>query len=251
MTIDFGYDDNDYRPLPGTVWRRWLVVAVIFAVGVLMACVPARGGDYNVRTRTYSSRDYNHQQHRQIVRLVDVVQINPAYTSAYNPEAYDSATQTQLLAELHKIGARLDANAAERVAREGAQAALLQRLAAWQGVPGVPNPPAVPTPPPAYSTLPQPQPAQPGPLTRPAAPLSGLTVLNLKCAACHQDGKLLPNQKFILLDKAGQLQPLTPTQRLNVLGRTYEKTMPPPVNQYNISPIEDAEYAAILQVLRQ
>ncbi len=230
---------------------KTLAATAMLAVLLAIQPGPADPPTYH-RNDTYRQvRD--HRQNRQIVRLVDVVQINPAYTSAYNPEAYDATTQTQLLAELHKVSARLDANAAERVAREGATAALLQRLAAWQGVPGVPNPPATPTTPPAYSTIPQPKP-EPGTIkpevkAPPTAPLSGLAVLNAKCAACHKDGNLEPNQRFILLNTKGELNPLTPAQNLKVLTKTYLGQMPPPVNKFGLAPVTNEEYAAIVQLL--
>ncbi len=217
-------------------------LAIVGILAVLLAIQPIPAGDYNVRTRqTYN----NHQTYRQIARLVDIVRIDPAYTSAYDPRGYDSATQDQLLAELHKIGARLDANAAERIAREAAQVALLQQLAIKQGLPGVPQPPAAVAPPPAVKP-----PAEAVVKPPPAAPLSGLTVLVTHCAACHQDGKLLPNQRFILLDNKGQLSPLTDRQKLAVLAKVYSGQMPPPQNTAGATPVTDPEFAAIVEQLR-
>jgi mono/diheme cytochrome c family protein len=88
-----------------------------------------------------------------------------------------------------------------------------------------------------------------GAVAPPTPPLSGLAILNQKCAACHQDGKLEPNQRFILLDLKGQLSPLTPAQSLKVLTKTYLGQMPPPVNKFGIQPIGNEEYAALVQLL--
>ncbi len=231
------------------------ILAATALLAVLLAVQPGPADPPSYRRSDDYRQVRNHQTHRQIVRLVDVVQINPAYTSAYDPRGYDTTTQEQLAAELHKISARLDQNAAQRAADQAAQAFLLQRLAAWQGVPGVPNPPATPTTPPAYSTIPQPKP-EPGTLkpevkapAPPGAPLSGLAVLNAKCAACHQDGKLEPNQRFILLSTKGELSPLTTAQGLKVLTKTYLGQMPPPVNKFGLAPITNEEYAALVQLL--
>ena len=77
----------------------------------------------------------------------------------------------------------------------------------------------------------------------------GLAVLTTKCAACHQAGKLGPDQRFTLLDAKGNLAQLTDKQKARVLVRTYMKTMPPLTNSQGIASVTDEEYGSLVEVL--
>ncbi len=196
--------------------------------------------------------DTQHVHHRRINRvdIVQVLQVNPAYSSQYSEYTVDSTTQSDILAELKRLGLRSD------------QIAAMLFAAARAGVPAAPG--AAPAGPPAPATYPAPGAAPavvPGAAPVPAQPTIrpqgqgsgaiGLAVMNAKCAQCHQAGKLSPDQRFTLLDAKGQLATLTPLQKLRVLTKTYSGQMPPPTNVFGVPGITDAEYAALMDLVMQ
>ncbi len=205
--------------------------------------------------QSYNQNGYSTNGYRQRVRFVNissVAQINPAYVSSYSPDTYDSSTQVELVAEVRRLRALLDAQAIA--------AAVLAR----GGTTLPPQPPAVvpqplmPYVPPVAMPQPQP-PVQPPPTVLPTQPpvpkgltggAAGLNVLMLKCSACHQAGHLTPDQRFTLLDQKGQLSPLNDKQKLGVLMRVYKGMMPPPSNIQGITPVTDAEYAQIADLFQ-
>ncbi len=172
------------------------------------------------------------QQLTNVVKIARVLQINPGYSSAYTPDGYDGAIQADILAQLRLMGVRLDA------VDKSVLAALLLRQ-----------------PPPAPVVLPPPGPvvAPPTPpLTTRAVPgtTDGPGVLLTKCAACHQAGKLAPDQRFTILDAQGKLVALTDGQKLKMVFRLYYSEMPPIPNIHGITPLTDAEVAAVFGLLR-
>jgi mono/diheme cytochrome c family protein len=179
---------------------------------------------------TYSQPSYNREHHhRQVIRVVNiatVAQINPAYASSYNPDGYDSATQADMLAEIRRLSAL--------VAAQNRAVAV---------VPTPVGPVVVPVTPVT--------PVTPGPVGKvPAtAGQTGIQVLNAKCAACHQTGKLAPEQRFTLLDAKGNLATLTDKQKTRVLTKTYSGQMPPPLNSLSLPALTDPEYAALVELL--
>lgn len=169
------------------------------------------------------------QNSRRIVSIASVAQINPAYTSAYSPDGYDSASQADILAELRRVNLRLDA--ADRAAKAAVGAGVI--------------PPGVkPSPMPGAD-----EPARPiGKGGASSGGAVGVAVLNAKCAACHQASKLTTDQRFTLLDAKGNPVPLTDKQKMRVLTRTYSASMPPPMNIHNISSLTDVEFAALVDL---
>ncbi len=189
---------------------------------------------YKPPSSFYAGRDTQHVHHRRInVDIVQVAQINPAYSSVYSPEGYDSVTQADILAQLKQLSLRND------------QIAAMLFAAARSGVPAAPGTPVAP----AVPAVPATAPAAVRPQTQ-GGGVIGLAVLNAKCAVCHQAGKLAPDQRFTLLDLKGNLVTLTDKQRFRVSQRTYAQSMPPPLNVHGIPPITDAEYAAIMDLLQ-
>ncbi len=198
-------------------------------------CVPSQSQytPYKPPTSYYYSAE--HKPRQRVVEIRSrVLQINPAYTSAYSPEGFDSTTQADILSELRRLGYRLDQVAALAQARGSVVV---------PAAPGQPGAVVVPIPP-SGSALP----VKPAPKV-PAA-VSGLSVLNASCAACHQAGKLDPDQRFTLLDAKGALAPLTDKQKLRVLSRAYSEEMPPPNNKFGIPPLTDPEFAALVELLK-
>ena len=164
--------------------------------------------------------------HRRLqANIVSVAQINPAYVSAYSPDGYDSATQADILNELRRLGFRLDQIAAIGKAATAAQAKVD---------------------------------VGPGPVVVPAVPMdkgkdastTGLAVITAKCAVCHQAGKLAADQRFTLIDMKGNIVPLTDKQKVTLIKKTYRQQMPPPINSFNIPPLTDSEYAAIMDLIQ-
>ncbi len=187
---------------------------------------------YQPSTGYYVNGSYHNPSARVRSRRVDIVtvqQINPAYTSAYSPEGYDSVTQADILGEIRRLNVRIDQLTAL------AKAAPVVVIPGKEGVPPVVVPPTVVVP----------------PVRKPAEANGavGLSIMVAKCAACHQAGKLLPDQKFTLIDVKGNLVSLTDKQKLNVLHKTFTGQMPPPNNVHGIPPLTDAEYAAIAELV--
>lgn len=226
---------------------RTLLGLLVFAclTAGLLAQSPVCAGPYRTINATPhyqpSSGDYQTPTHRRRVNIVtDVLQVNPTYTSAYSPDGYDSATQQDILAALRSLTKRLDDQDKANLA------AIVAKAVATPAAPSSPPavlPPATPTPPAS----------SPGALS-PARPASGggaagLAVMVAKCAQCHQAGKLAPDQRFTLLDAKGSLSQLTDRQKLKTLMKVYREEMPPPKNIYGITPVTDAEYAAIVDLL--
>ncbi len=209
-----------------------LFIAALIVIGVLVAWQPTPAGSYRV---IHPVQYRQLERHRQIVRIVDVAQINPAYTSAYSPESYDGTAQAALL---------------ERIDRLTAVVLALQKTHATAPVviaPGVlpGTAPIVIIPP----TTPALTPAAP-PKAAPKPGENGLVVLNTHCAVCHQAGKAKPDQKFIMLDGAGKLAVLSDLQKRRMLTRAYTKSMPPPLNDQNATALDDGEYALLVDLLQ-
>lgn len=179
--------------------------------------------------------------HRQIVRLIDVAQINPAYSSAYTPQGSDAAAQAAIQQQLSQLTQQLTTLTAlvNRQAAAHTAAPPPKQAAPTEGAPAPAQSqaPAAPTPPPLA-------------LKDAGSATIGLAVLSAKCAACHQTGKLAPDQKFTLLDIKGQLVPLTDKQKLRVTMKTYSGQMPPPKNSLGIPAVTDTEFAAIMAMLQ-
>jgi hypothetical protein len=189
-----------------------------------------------------------HQPTRQIVRVhvIDVGQINPAYTSAYTPDSYDTVTQAQLLLQIQAL-----------------TRAIQQQIANQQALPPPPPqapaqspflivPGAKPGDQPTVLVTPQapvaPHPPQP-PATIPTA-VAGLLVLNTHCAVCHTLGKLAPSVPFGIVNAKGTLNPaLTADQKRLMLIRSYKRTMPPVKNLVGMLPVTDADYASMVELL--
>lgn len=201
--------------------KTFILSFVILLVGTLILTADPICRVVRPSGTSYAAPVQAVKAHRQIVQVVQVAQINPAYTSAYAPDGYDSATQADLLAEVKRLSALVSAQ---------------NRLATTP--PSLTPTPPVTAPP---ATVPVPQ-------TK-GAGLTGLQVFATKCAACHQAGKLAPEQRFTLLDQKGSLSQLTAQQKLRVLTRVYSGTMPPPTNIYAIPAVTDAEYSAIVDIL--
>ena len=171
----------------------------------------------------YETPTHDARTHRNIVRVdvVEVAQINPAYTSAYSPDGYDSATQAELLVEIRRMAAELRSLKAQLTAPAKAAAP------AATGEEKIPAPKSVG-------------------LTG-DGPAVGLSVLTAKCAACHSPGG---KGKLAILDMKGNLATLNAAQKFNVLTRVYAGEMPPPINTQGIAAVTDSEYAAIMSALR-
>ncbi len=204
---------------------------------------PGYGQGYQ---QSYNQNGYATNGYRQRVRFVSiasVAQINPAYVSSYSPDTYDSSTQVELVAEVRRLRALLDAQAiAAAVLARGGTTLPPQQPAV------VPQPLMPYVPPVAQAGQPPAvQPPVPKALTG-GAP--GLAVLMAKCAACHQAGHIAPDQRFTMLDAKGQLAPLSVKQQLEMVKRVYRGTMPPPNNIQAITPVTDAEYAAIIDLFQ-
>ncbi len=200
--------------------------------------------------QSYNTNGYATNGYRQRVRFVSiasVAQINPAYVSSYSPDTYDSSTQVELVAEVRRLRALLDAQAiaAAVLARGGTTLPPAQSAVVPQ--PLMPYVPPVAAAQPPAAGPPATQPPVPKALTGGAA---GLAVLMAKCSACHQAGHLTPDQRFTLLDQKGQLSPLNDKQKLGVLMRVYKGMMPPPSNIQGITPVTDAEYAQIADLFQ-
>jgi mono/diheme cytochrome c family protein len=200
------------------------IAALVSAVGIAIGDEP-RCRHRNIAPELRDGRTY---RHRDVVRIIDVVRIDPAYVSAYGPENYDASTQQDILAQIRTLSARLDQlTAVAAAAKTGTPAVVTP------SVPGAP--PVVVVPP-----------------TRPpgGGKAAGLAIFNAKCASCHQQGKLLDTQKFTLLTTKGDLASLTDKQKLNVLQKTFHGEMPPPQNSAGILPLTDPEFGTIADLLR-
>ncbi len=199
--------------------------------------------------QSYNQNGYANNGYRQRVKFVNiatVAQINPAYTSAYSPDNYDSSTQVELVQEVRRLRALLDAQAIA--------AAVLAR----GGTTLPPQQPAVVPQPLMPYVAPAAQAGQPAaqPPVQPPVPKAliggapGLGVLMAKCSACHQVGHIAPDQRFTMLDAKGQLSPLNDKQKLRILLKVYSGQMPPPSNIQGIQPVTDAEYAQLVDLLQ-
>jgi len=213
--------------------------------------------------------------HRQIinrVNLIEVAAINPAYTSAYSPTGYDSSSQSSLLAEIQQLKLLVQALALRQQAPPVAPP-IVAVVTTPSGPVVVPLPPPAPVP--VVTTaaaqlqlqqevaaqllaqqqalaarlLVQQTPAQPPPPPALSGAALGLFALQTHCSMCHTAGKLAPGVPYALLDAAGKLATLTDTQKKNVLKRSYKKTMPPPINTFNATPVTDLEYAGLVEAL--
>ncbi len=182
---------------------------------------------------------------RTVVDVIQVLQINPSYVSAYSPSNYDSVTQAELLNELRRLGLRVD-----------------QMAGQVQVLTNRPVPPVPPVLPPSTGTPPAPLlPPVDAPPKKPDAPEPGpsptdygvgLAVMNVSCAKCHMAGSLKPTgQTFALLDAKGNLNTLTDTQKLRIIERVLDKEMPPPGNTVGAAPLTLVEKFAILSTLRK
>jgi mono/diheme cytochrome c family protein len=207
------------------------VLAALLASATLALAFPYT---YVVPTPTYVQptpvRITNHRpfRHREVVQVITVAQINPAYTSAYSPEAYDPNTQAALLQQIATLQAQVQLLAAAGKA----QPAIVPIVVAAPGPLAAPGLPAALAP------------------ATPAAPINGLALITAKCASCHKADTKLPSQSFVILDAAGKLAALTPQQKLKMLGKVYRQEMPPPVNTFGVTPLSDAEFAAFLEYLQ-
>ncbi len=226
----------------------------------LLACaVPALCGDYRTR-QTYQSPSYyqqsfNHdyQQHNNYRRRVrvdivnDVLQINPAYSSAYAPDAYDGATQAELLTQIKALQLQIQALSLVSKPQPVVTPPVVVIPTAPDGK-AAPPPYILPTPP--VGTAPAPPVVVP-PAKIGNGPKPGLGVLMTKCAACHQAGHLSPGQQFTMLDEKGQLtkEALASPARLLMLSKTYQGSMPPPNNIYGIAAVTDQEYGSLVDLL--
>ncbi len=226
---------------------RIIAILVIFLnfLGITVAMSPLCAGP--TYQPTYQPT-YNSNEQRRLVEIVSsrVLQINPAYFSAYSPDGYDSATQADILVALRSLQARLDAQDKAAIA-----ALLIKAATGPTGATGPPGtsapgtiPPVIPPPPPAPATG---VPSSARPASGGGA--AGLVALNLKCSACHQAGKLAPDQRFALLDARGNLSPMTAAQKLHVLIKVYRREMPPPGNLLGIGEVTDTENASIVDLL--
>ncbi len=204
------------------------------------------GYDYNQGySQNYGhNQGYNYNPPVKVVNIETVAQINPAYLSAYSPDGYDSATQSRILNELQRLGAAVELQTKLAIAMQAAQAAQAGiRMPYADEKRTVPSP-GTPDKPPEVIPIPASKlPRIPGP------PTKGLAVITAKCAACHQAGKLAPDQRFTILDLRGELAPLTPAMRLKIIGKTYRGEMPPPHNDRGITPLTDEEYASIMDII--
>jgi hypothetical protein len=244
---------------------RLLLAVPVLLFAVALAAAQVCAGPYRQLNATpnYTPSHENYQQpthRRRVVNRVeiisDVLQVNPAYLSAYS-EGYDSATQADIMAALRTITARMDAQdkaiLAALVAKSAVTAVLTPGPTGPTGPAGPPGTSAPGTIPPV---VPPPVPSAPGVPPLPGAipkgaggGALGLAVITAKCAACHQAGKLAPDQRFTLLDAKGNLSQLTDRQKLKVMQRTYAGTMPPPQNSVGATPVTDADFAAINDLL--
>lgn len=183
---------------------------------------------------SYTEPEFHHEhvtRRRLRVDIVQVAQINPAYSSAYSPDGYDSSTQTEILAELRRLGVRLETQ--ERIAQAMRQGQQTQQPS--QVMPKASEP------------IPAPLPAAKAGGGGTAA---GLAVMASHCAICHQAGKTAPDQRFTLLDMKGSLAPLTAAQKLKVVQKAYAGQMPPPLNTQGMQPLTDADFAALMDALQ-
>ncbi len=222
-----------------------LILTGLFAAACLAQPPRTRfpGTTYNHHEQevTYNSQ---HVRHRDVVRIVSVAQINPAYLSSYSPDSYDSVTQAQVLQEIQALTARIDQL---QLFLKNPGAGLGPNVVAPVVVvlpikPG--DPPVVVQPTPIAPT--KPPPVQPVP-----GPVAALQIIQTHCAACHQAGKLLPDQKFTLLDEKGVLVTLTAQQKLRLIQKTRTSQMPPPSNTYGIAPLTDLEFSAVADLMGQ
>jgi hypothetical protein len=177
--------------------------------------------------QTYQPVQYHFRRRVNVVEIATVAQINPAYTSSYAPDAYDGAAQTELLAELRRLRAAFDSQA--QLARTAVPAVVVAPTPAVGAPVAVAQVPGVP-----------------------AWPLftTGLQVLQAKCVACHKEDTKLPNQTFTILTAAGTLAPLTPAQKLKMIGKTFRQEMPPPLNVPGIAAVTDREEALLVDYLQ-
>lgn len=219
-----------------------LFLSTLFVCLLIVACVPAqyparvlvRDQHGRIVVSESPSIEAVHRPFRRIIRQVDLIsvaQINPAYTSAYSPYVDENASSAAVLAELKALHGRLDLHQRS-----------LEALLTRQGV----QPIVIPAQPIVVGSQPQliPTPRVEGSV------LSGLAVLQSKCASCHQEGKMKPEQRFRILTADGKLAPLTDLQQRKILTRTYNQSMPPAVNLYGITPLVDQEYAALVDLLQ-
>lgn len=236
-----------------------LALSLVLLVGITSAQYPVCAAPRQVFVQphhqpvqqTYVPQVQESPQHhrRRLVQveLIQVAAISPAYTSAYSPDGYDSATQAGILTELRRLGIANDVQM--KILQVLAQRPVYVPVAVVPGSPIMP-PASEPKvdgkveavkPPSALLPL---EPKVPGP------PAGGLAVMNAKCAACHQAGKLAADQRFTLLDMKGELAPLTAAQKLKVLLKTYSAQMPPPNNIHGITPLTDADFAKIVDAVQ-
>lgn len=219
---------------------------MLYTLAVILACTGAAIAFETCRTRpsynptqgytqpSYTEPSFQHEhvsRRRLRVDIVQVAQINPAYSSAYSPDGYDSSTQTEILAELRRLGVRLETQ--ERIAQ-----ALRQNPQAQQPAAVMPK---------AAEQIPAPIPVGKAGGGGAAA---GLAVMASHCAVCHQAGKTAPDQRFTLLDMKGSLAPLTAAQKLKVVQKAYAGQMPPPLNTQGMQPLTDADFAALMDALQ-
>ena len=212
--------------------KKFILATAVLLVGTLV--LTAEPGYRAINTSTPSHVE-GLRRHREIVRVIDVITLNPAYISSFTPDGYDSATQADLLVEVRRLSAMV-------ASLQKPTVAVVQTPTGPVAVPVTPivQPGAVLPNPPAVQGV---KPAPPGPT------LSGLAVLNLKCASCHMAGRLLPEQRFTLLDAKGNLALLTDSQKKKLLVRTYSQTMPPPLNSAGIPAVTDAEFGSLVELM--
>lgn len=171
---------------------------------------------------------------KEIVQLIEVAQINPAYSSALTVWQFDGRTQAEEVSELRRLAGKVD-QLATRVEQ------LTTRPA---------NPPA-PSMPPAPVPVPVPPMPHADDPPMPDGPGTGLAVLNARCILCHQAGHLSPETRFTLLDAKGNLLELSDAQRLEVIQRIYASEMPPPRNKLGVPKLTAQERLAVLATLRK
>ncbi len=219
-----------------------LFLSALFVGLALVACLPAqyparvlvRDQHGRIIVQESPTIEAVHRPFRRIIRQVDLInvaQINPAYASAYSPYVDENATSVQVLAQLKALHGRLDLHQRS-----------LEALLARQGV----APIVIPAQPIVIGS-------QPEAIVTPRVAtdhLSGIAVLTAKCAACHQEGRMKPEQRFMILRADGKLAPLTAEQQKKMLTRTYNQSMPPAVNLFGITPLVDQEYAALIDLLQ-
>jgi hypothetical protein len=253
-----------------------------FAItSLLLLCAALGAADYPCRTIISTTPTYSTTTHdttrsgvrRRDSRLVtDVLQINPAYTSAYSPDSYDAAAQAQLTQQLSALQLQIQQLSARLAATPPPATAppVIVVAPALAGPAPIPGPATAPGPQSAPALLQANQiaaaalllhqqqvaaqaaaAAQAAPLGQPVTASVGLLGLTAHCAACHTAGKLAQGVPFAILNEAGMLSPdLTAEQRADMLSAAYDKSMPPPGNAAKMVPFEDLEYAGLVRLLK-